>query len=206
MSVQLAILGFLYEREYHGYELKKLITRRMGMWTDIKFGSIYYALKVLEESGFIRKVSRLSQGTRPARSVYGITEEGRKEFLRLIKENILYLQRIYLKDDIGIYFGDRVSRREFLDILDQKRRLLEGIYCQLRDHFDNVERIIASRCELARQLISRHLRHLEVEIHWFQEIAQAVKEGRIYPKWSANLKRKAKSQLPVSDGGGYEND
>ncbi len=49
MSTRLVILGFLRERSLHGYEIKQLIEDRMGDWTSIAFGSIYFALSKLAE-------------------------------------------------------------------------------------------------------------------------------------------------------------
>jgi len=56
--VHLAVLGLLLEREYHGYDLKRSIDRRMGEWTDIRAESIYYAIAKLEEAGFIKRFAR----------------------------------------------------------------------------------------------------------------------------------------------------
>ena len=46
----------------------------MGDWTNIAFGSIYFALGKLSEEGFIEKVATEQQGGRPSREVYQITE------------------------------------------------------------------------------------------------------------------------------------
>ena len=86
MSTRLVMLGLLRERPLYGYEIKHIIEEHMGDWTNIAFGSIYFALGKLAEEGFIEQVAVEQEGRRPSRSVYQITEEGRDEFLRLLRE------------------------------------------------------------------------------------------------------------------------
>lgn len=76
MSTRLALLGILRERPLHGYEIKRTIEERMGDWTDIKFGSIYFALGTLERDGAIRRLGTEREGKRPSREIYEITAEG----------------------------------------------------------------------------------------------------------------------------------
>jgi len=184
LSVQLAILGFLQERNYHGYELKKTIARLMGMWTDIKFGSLYHALGCLEKAGFVCKVETSAAGNRPARAVYGITDNGRAEFARLVEDNILTLRRVYLKDDIGVYFGGRLDRRKFTAILKHKIARLEDVAAELKKHRAYLESIVAERSRAPVFLINRHIMHLEAEIGWFNDLKKSLTEGSLYLKKS----------------------
>jgi DNA-binding PadR family transcriptional regulator len=86
MSTRLVILGLLRDQPLHGYEIKQIIEEHMGDWTSIAFGSIYFALGKLSEEGLIEMAVTEKKGNRPSRSVYQITESGRSEFLRLLKE------------------------------------------------------------------------------------------------------------------------
>lgn len=178
MSVQLTILGFLLERDYHGYELKKAIEWKMGAWTDIKFGSIYHALGQLERSGFVVKVSTSSEGGKPARSIYSITELGRDEFRRLLRDNITNLQRIYLKEDIGVYFSGKLEKEEFADILTQHINSLHELKELLQKHRAEIKRYAPHAVNLARLLVTRHIMHIEVELAWFQKIRVELLEGK----------------------------
>ena len=62
MSTRLVILGFLRGRPLYGYEIKQMIEHVMGDWTNIAFGSIYFALKKLTEDGFIEKAATEQEG------------------------------------------------------------------------------------------------------------------------------------------------
>ena len=87
MSVRMVILGLLRERPLYGYEIKHIIEDHMGDWTSIAFGSIYFALDKLAKERLVEKVSVEQDGKRPSRSVYEITDAGRKEFMHLLRES-----------------------------------------------------------------------------------------------------------------------
>ena len=102
MSTRLVILGLLRDRPLYGYELKQIIEEHMGDWTNIAFGSIYYALGKLDEEGLIEQVAVEQEGRRPSRSVYQITAAGQAEFLRLLREVWGEVERHYYALDIGL--------------------------------------------------------------------------------------------------------
>ncbi|MCF7810719.1 PadR family transcriptional regulator [bacterium] len=181
MSVQLAILGFLRERNYHGYELKKTIERQMGAWTDIKFGSLYHALNNLEKEGFVVKVSTSSEGGKPARSIFSITKTGHEEFCKRLKDNILNLQRVFLKEDIGVFFGGKMDKGELLSILKERLKKMNELKEHLELHKEKIKEIAPCLSNLPHWLIMHHLMHVDVEIEWFQKIIQELIRGNLYP-------------------------
>lgn len=58
----------------------------MDEWANIAFGSIYHALKRMTQEGLVRPEVTERNGNRPSRTVFGITDPGREEFLRLLRE------------------------------------------------------------------------------------------------------------------------
>lgn len=84
--VRLFVLGLLYARPRHGYEIRQwLEKRRTDLWTGVLPGSIYHALKKMAEEGLVRLSSTERSGKR-VREIYTITPCGRKEFKRLLQE------------------------------------------------------------------------------------------------------------------------
>lgn len=51
--LELAILGLLEEGDLHGYELRKRLTAMLGAFSSVSFGSLYPALRRLEDSGSV---------------------------------------------------------------------------------------------------------------------------------------------------------
>lgn len=55
--LELAILGLLEEGDLHGYELRKRLSAMLGAFSSVSFGSLYPALRRLEDSGAVQVVA-----------------------------------------------------------------------------------------------------------------------------------------------------
>ena len=84
---ELAILGLIFERPRHGYEIEAVIEERgMRDWTEVAFSSIYYILRKLEKRKLIQGRLVLNPGKGPARKVYQITEKGSETWFQATVE------------------------------------------------------------------------------------------------------------------------
>jgi DNA-binding PadR family transcriptional regulator len=109
--LDLAILGLLMDRDHHGYEIRTQVRDRLGVTSNLSFGSIYPALARLERQGLVEAVSAtdaapmmISTGSlsgeraslralratqalgRRGRKVYRISDEGRRVFVELLAD------------------------------------------------------------------------------------------------------------------------
>lgn len=178
MSVPLVILGFLKERDYHGYELKKEIQRQMGNWTDIKFGSIYHALKKLVERGSVEIVGEERQSGRPDRTIYRITPKGRAEFLDLIRDLVKRFQRVYLEFDVGLYFAGHLAKEELLKLLDQRLKDTRAERAML----GSVKQLPAHRKlpRVSEIIVDHGIFHLDAELAWMDLCMQRLRREDLY--------------------------
>jgi DNA-binding PadR family transcriptional regulator len=55
--LELAVLGLLQEQPLHGYELKKRLGETLGFLWGVSYGSLYPALRRLEDDGAIESVA-----------------------------------------------------------------------------------------------------------------------------------------------------
>ncbi|MDA8379376.1 MAG: PadR family transcriptional regulator [Actinomycetota bacterium] len=67
--IELAVLGLLTEQDLHGYELRKRLRARLGLFSDLSFGSLYPALGRLEAAGAVTAVEQPAHA--PAHSPAG---------------------------------------------------------------------------------------------------------------------------------------
>ena len=110
-NVHIVILGLLCNEPLHGYEVKSIIEDHMGDWTDIKFGSIYFALSKLKEQGRVDIIPAHNCGNRPARKVYRITDKGREEYKRLLRALWTQGGQTLYALDIALFFMQRSAQR-----------------------------------------------------------------------------------------------
>jgi DNA-binding PadR family transcriptional regulator len=178
MSTRLVILGLLRERPLYGYELKHIIEDHMGDWTNIAFGSIYFALGKLADEGFIEKVATEQEGKRPSRSVYQITEEGQEEFLRLLRGVWGEVERHYYSIDIGMFFHGALPRQEVEGYLRGRLAELEGVL----DFLDGHQAAQMEHEEVPREanIIFDHSRyHFRAELDWTRELLTKLERGEL---------------------------
>ena len=177
MSTRLVILGLLKEQPLHGYDLKKLIQERMGDWTDIAFGSIYFALGKMEEEGFIAKVATEKSGNRPSRSIYEITKKGETEFLRLLEEVWAKSERVYHPLDLGLFFMNVLPREDVVNYLEMRVAWLEAACEHVAEH----KTLTMSIKEVPRRvgaIFDHNVVHLQAELEWTRQVLENVQAGR----------------------------
>jgi DNA-binding PadR family transcriptional regulator len=177
MSTRLVILGFLRGRPLYGYEIKYMIEQIMGDWTNIAFGSIYYALGKLAEEGFVEKVGTEQEGGRPSRTVYQITDAGREEFMRLLREVWGDVEEQYFTFDIGLSFMSALPIEEVKDLLRKRVKHLEHIIQYLEVH--QAEQLADGRVpgHLATTVFDHHRAHLNAELDWTRDLLTKVEQG-----------------------------
>jgi DNA-binding PadR family transcriptional regulator len=85
---RLFVLGMLAARgPMYGHQIRRdARVDRTELWSQVRPGSLYGALHRLEAERLIEAVRTEQQGRLPARTVYAITEEGRRELRSLRAE------------------------------------------------------------------------------------------------------------------------
>ena len=85
----LAVLSYLTMKPMHPYELSRTL-RDNGDARSIKFnhGSLYMVVQQLARAGFVAEVETSREGQRPERTVYAITDAGRREAREWLSELI----------------------------------------------------------------------------------------------------------------------
>src|SRR5690348_12224919 len=83
----LAVLGLLRERPMHPYEMQRqLHLRHTDQLMGLKRGSLYHAIRELEQAGFIEPVETSREGRWPERTVYRATPEADEELVIWLRE------------------------------------------------------------------------------------------------------------------------
>jgi DNA-binding PadR family transcriptional regulator len=95
---RLFVLGALAKHgPMYGHQLRRdARLDRTEMWSEVRPGSLYSALHRMAAEGLIEPLRTEQQGQLPARTVYGITAEGRRELQALRAEA---LQEVRLQPD-----------------------------------------------------------------------------------------------------------
>ncbi|MCF7943654.1 MAG: PadR family transcriptional regulator [Spirochaetia bacterium] len=176
MTVRMVILGLLREQLLHGYEIKHIIEEHMGDWTSIAFGSIYFALGKLSEEGFVEVASVEQEGNRPSRSVYQITDSGREEFMRLLREGWQKVERQYYDFDVCLFFMRHLPQNEVKVYLQRRRDILEEILEHIECH--RSEQLSMPEVPALADAIFNHTKfHTRAELQWVSDLITKLESG-----------------------------
>jgi PadR family transcriptional regulator, regulatory protein AphA len=117
-SIEIAILGFLIEKEMHGYEVFKNVSDKGGFGAiySIKIGRLYSILNKLEELDLIQSEIN-SAGSRPPKKVYKITNEGEQQFKIWLIAPEKHGRDIRINLLMKLFFAERIPEISEEDIL-----------------------------------------------------------------------------------------
>jgi DNA-binding PadR family transcriptional regulator len=188
MNSRLVILGLLREKPYHGYEIKQTMKERyMHEWTEIPFGSIYSALKRLTGQGFIQEDGVEKVGNRPSRTIYSISESGRKEFLALLREGWQLPDSPPSTLRICVVFMQALPPDEIGRYLERRIQILASNVKHIQDVRNDVIRKgegWAVRYWTAQYVASFDIAVANRTIQWAQELLHDIRSGR--SSWNAD--------------------
>jgi DNA-binding PadR family transcriptional regulator len=81
MNARLLVLGVLHRGDFHPYEIKRRLRAAMvECYIDVDVGTLYYAVRQLEKDGLIAAVAEERVARGGVRTIYRITDEGRRHF------------------------------------------------------------------------------------------------------------------------------
>ncbi|MEN3361052.1 MAG: hypothetical protein V7637_5034 [Mycobacteriales bacterium] len=182
-ATRLLILGALrFMQPAHGYEIRQeLLSWQLEPWTAVGTGSIYSALRTLEKDGAIRAVSSGRQGNRPARTSYELTEDGRREFMTLLRQAWwqVHPSTEPLVPALGLF--PELSRQEMIAALQSR-------IAQLESHLEHVAAVrtgIRDGATPPVDDIPEHVRELldflsareRAEVEWTKQFLRRLRAG-----------------------------
>ncbi len=171
MKIEITILGLLMEGNLYGYEIKKKIVERLEDYVDIKFGSIYYAIKKAVDNEWVKRVGTEKESGNPERYVYEILPAGRKHYKKLLKQ--YYDQNmIHFDIDIVLMFFDFLSE-------EQKEQFIEERMTVVTEKLESLKEKISREAEgkEGHAYILTYLeKHLHAERDWLKSVAREIEQ------------------------------
>ena len=174
----LAVMALLYERPMHPYEMVSVMRER-GQHESVRlrYSSLYSVVEVLGREGLISPRETVREGRRPERTVYGLTEAGRVEFLRWLRELLGKPVKEYTQFAAGLTFLVALPPSEARSLLEERARLLEEEVGEMRSQLDAVMEGGLSRVFLVENEHELVLR--EAELEWVRGLVREIESGRL---------------------------
>jgi len=199
--LDLAILGLLKEQPLHGYELKKRLGETLGFLGGVSFGSLYPALRRLEDEGSIEsadgagpslgpvpmpatgsvsgeaavgRIRRRARSGRRTRKAYRITDRGNARLRELLVEDpppAAHDERVFA---LKFAFCRHLPTEARLDLFQRRRAELGNRLARARE----TEPPRADR--YTRSLVEHRTESIERDLEWVDELITA--ERRQLPR------------------------
>lgn len=126
--IEMAVLGLLKERAMHGYELKKELAAHLGQFWQVSYGSLYPAIRRMEECGAVERVYPKGEVGR-RKNIYRITPLGEGMFAEALDDfSVSDDNRFRLKLAFFRYLGPAAR----VEILERRRAHLTEKLAQIR--------------------------------------------------------------------------
>ncbi|MEW9700760.1 PadR family transcriptional regulator [Paenibacillus sp. SI8] len=180
MSMKLVILGLLMEANRHPYEIRQIMKERgMHNYMKVQDGSLYYAMDQLKKDGFVEALEVVRDTNRPEKTIYQVTDAGKKKFqeflMEQLHEEIWYYHPLYVALPFTVH-GDQNKIAEILEhkIMAQKivMQRAKSVY---EEHIGTVPRVVL-------QMMVGTYKRAFMELKWLEQLHQDASEGRLQEK------------------------
>ncbi len=172
MDIQSVLLGFLMRSSMTGYDLKKAFSISFAFFSGLSYGSIYPALKRLENQGLVTKQVEIQDGA-PNRKIYTITEAGRKAFLKSLRSPLPPMQpkNAFL---MRLFFFSHLAPK------DRKSVAMKHLWTvkQMQAQLESVQPAVAAHADRFQYLCFEFgLRFLNDLVRNLSQVIDALEEG-----------------------------
>ncbi len=134
---RLLVLGMLDIQPMSGYDIQQSLKMTDAeRWGGVLIGSIYHAIKKLEQEGHVEITSIEQTGNRQ-KAIYKITDSGKKHLKDLVREalmvsSVFYPSTLYS----GLSFFNKLSLEETKHALEQQLSTLNNEYAAVKQGYE----------------------------------------------------------------------
>ena len=163
------VLGALESiKEGSGYDIiMELEKKKITNWTEVKKGSIYYALKNLNKDKAVQEVIKTRTGLYPEKTIYKMTDSGKAIFDNFQAEAFLGLYPKFYGFKLALKFNTRRSPKEIKQFGEKAIRAIDE-QLDLMDMHLNSSAIPKSVKDFDRFFIEHEKMVFEAERKWIE--------------------------------------
>ncbi|MDQ0196608.1 PadR family transcriptional regulator [Paenibacillus wynnii] len=177
MSMKMAILGLLQERNMHPYEITLVMKERaMDRITKLQMGSLYYAVDKLASEGHIEAVETISSADRPDKTIYRITEAGLVLFEQLVLQQFKKNEPVYHPLYMALALSRHVDQSKIEKLLEERIRESEHLVNLAYQVYEE-HAIIVPRSAL--HLMYGRYEHSVTELKWLKRLYKDVQARKL---------------------------
>jgi DNA-binding PadR family transcriptional regulator len=193
----LVVLGLLYEAPMHPYRMQRLIKER-GKDEVVNVrqrASVYQTIDRLHRLGLITPKEKVREERWPERTVYELTDEGRRTFREWMNEALSTRAREFPEFPVAVSLLGLLTPEEALRQLETRVAALEDEVARIDSQFgtaaaEGLPRLFLLETEYQRAA-------LETELEWVRAVVDDLRTGRL--TWNEEWLRQFSEQPTAPD-------
>lgn len=176
---KLLVLGLLEQGMMSGYELQQKISRADAeRWGGVLPGSVYHALKKLEQEGYVELAAMEQTGHRQ-KAVYQITEQGKAYLKTLVFDSlrassVLYPTTLYS----ALSLIERIPQAEAVKALAEQKEQLDREYAALEQGQRSNEQTGQKVSPMGQITIDHMMAVIQLQQQFVNTILETLQEDR----------------------------
>jgi len=134
LTIEHTLLGFVYERPVHGYEIYQRLSAPSGLWQvwRLKQSQLYALLTKLEEENYLAATLQ-PQEARPPRKIYSLTETGHAAFQAWLTTPVTHGRQMRIEFLAKLYFAHCQAPATVLQLLERQTTACQQWLDELQD-------------------------------------------------------------------------
>jgi DNA-binding PadR family transcriptional regulator len=178
----LAVLAWLTLEPMHPYELSRRL-EDARKYRSIKYnrGSLYMVVRQLRKAGFIAEQGTVRDTQRPERTIYALTDEGRREVFDWMRELVAQPQHEYPQFGVALSLLSMLPPQEAAELLAQRLVALDVEKGEIRDEMAGATANGVAWIFLVED--EYRLAVLEAEAHFVAGLIDALKRPDYHLAW-----------------------
>ncbi len=174
----LAVLGLLWERDMHPYEMASTLRERHQEGSvKLTYGSLYTVVDTLRSHRFIDAAGATRAGNRPERTVYRLTVTGRTELHDWLRDLIAVPAKEYPRFEAGIALVGLLPPDEAVTLCDRRAATLDEHIAALDTVQADLKALGLPR--LAWIELDYRQDMLRAERDWVRRFAEQARDGTL---------------------------
>lgn len=168
------ILGFLLKNDLTGYDLKLRMAKSTSFFFDASFGSIYPALKRLEEKKFI--ISQEIKDGGKLKNIYHLQKDGENYFKVWLQKPVEFTKS---KNDflVKLFFYKYLPRETAIDNLNRLIEMVMQYLNQLKEQRMEIDGF-KETITFEYSTLLYGIQSYELIIAWLHELINQIKETK----------------------------
>ena len=167
----LLVLGLLMDRPMHGYEISQYVKAEgVTTWFNISTAAIYYSLNKLRRQTLIFEMR--SRGGGAEKSVYHVTEQGRKQFFTGMETTLASDEPVRFEYDLGIFLLNKLPQDRALALMEQR---LDFLHHRSDMLLQTLERERTAEEPLRVAILEHSAACARIETEWLSKIIRQLR-------------------------------